>query len=41
MRRTGFLPESAFAVVSRLVLNVTLPCVVITNFAHIETSARC
>ena len=38
MRRTGFLPESAFAVVSRLVLNVTLPCVVITNFAHIETS---
>lgn len=38
LRRTGFLPESAFAVVSRVVLNVTLPCAVITNFAHMEAS---
>lgn len=38
LRRTGFLPKEAFFVVSRIVLNVTLPCAVITNFAHISVS---
>lgn len=38
LRRTGFLPKEAFSVVSRIVLNVTLPCAVITNFAHISVT---
>ena len=38
LRRIRFLPEEAFAVVSKTVLNVTLPCAVITNFAHIQVT---
>lgn len=36
LKRFKVLPESAFAVVSKLVLKVTLPCAVITNFAHMD-----
>ena len=39
LRRIRFLPEEAFAVVSKTVLNVTLPCAVITNFAHIQVTS--
>lgn len=34
LRRFRILPKDAFFVVSRLVMRVTLPCVVIRNFAH-------
>ena len=36
LRRVRFLPAEAFAVVSKIVLYVTLPCAIITNFSAIE-----
>lgn len=36
LKRTGVLPEGAFGVVSKIVIYVTLPCVVIRNFARTE-----
>lgn len=39
LRRSGFLPPESFVVVSKLVLNVTLPCAVITNFAHFTVNS--
>ena len=36
LRRTGVLPREAFGIVSKIVIWVTLPCVVIRNFAHTE-----
>ena len=38
LRRSRFLPPEAFTVVSRIVLNVTLPCAVIVNFADFQVS---
>lgn len=36
LRRINFFDEHALPVVSKIVLNITLPCAVITNFAAIE-----
>ena len=36
LRRSGMLKESAFAAVSALVLNVTLPCLIVTNLNGIK-----
>lgn len=38
LRRSRFLPPEAFTVVSRIVLNVTLPCAVIVNFSDFQVS---
>ena len=39
LRRFGLVPKEAFLTVSHLVLYVTLPCVVIRNFARTELDA--
>lgn len=36
LRRFGVLPKEAFAVVSKIVVYITLPCVVVRNFARTE-----
>lgn len=36
LRRIHFFDEHAFPVLSKLILNVTLPCAVITNFSSME-----
>jgi len=38
LRRIRFLPDDTFRALSRIVLNVTLPCAVITNFSGVEVS---
>ncbi|WP_315077409.1 AEC family transporter [uncultured Clostridium sp.] len=36
LKRIGFFKQSDFKVVSKIVLNITLPCAVISNFNKLE-----
>ena len=38
LKRTGFLPRDSFKVLSKIVLNLTLPCAVISSMAQMELS---
>ena len=40
-KRRGVFAPTDYQLVSKIVLNITLPCAVISSFAHFQASPQC